>query len=117
MSYPFETGGETIWDAGYYSGRLYESLACGAAEFLELPSGLTPNDRGGCDVQPAIFRVFVEGLYRHYATTQNPVLHELTCGLLVTSLVMLERAGEEIALTDRDSAALLEEKTRLARAM
>lgn len=93
MSYPFELGGETLWDAGYHSGQLYASLARGAAEFLELPSGLTPNRQGGCDVEPVELQAFVEGLYGLYSSTRNDLLHGLAHGLLVTSLVLLERAG------------------------
>ncbi|WP_443034945.1 DUF6086 family protein [Streptomyces sp. BE133] len=34
----------------------------------------------------------------HYSSTSNPVIHGLARGLLVTSLVLLERAGAPIAL-------------------
>lgn len=117
MSYPFELDGETLWDAGYRTGQLYASLAHGAAEFLELPSGLTPNVQGGCDVDLEPFRVFVEGLHELYASTRNEVLHGLSHGLLATSLVLLERAGGTIALTPPYAADLLEEKALLARSM
>ncbi|MFD7233668.1 DUF6086 family protein [Streptomyces sp. NPDC059881] len=117
MSYPFELDGETLWDAGYHSGQLYASLARGAAEFLELPSGLTPNAQGGCDVDLEPFRVFVERLYELYTSTRNEVLHGLAHGLLATSLVLLERAGGAVALTPPYAAVLLEEKTSLAHSM
>ncbi|MFD4718539.1 DUF6086 family protein [Streptomyces sp. NPDC058423] len=117
MSYPFEMEGETLWDAGYHSGRLFASLAHGAAEFLELPSGLTPSDQGGCDVDPEQFRVFVEGLHELYASTRNEVLHGLSHGLLATSLVLLERAGGTVALTPPHAATLVEEKALLAHSM
>lgn len=117
MSYPFGLDGETLWDAGYHSGLLYASLAHGAAEFLELPSGLAPNDQGGCDVDIEQFRVFVEGLYERYASTRNEVLHGLAHGLLVTSLVLLERAGGTLALTPPHAATLLDEKASLAHSM
>ncbi|MFD9212527.1 DUF6086 family protein [Streptomyces sp. NPDC087659] len=117
MSYPFELDGETLWDAGYHSGQLYAWLAHGAAEFLELPSGLTPNVQGGCDVDLEPFQGFVEGLYEQYASTRNELLHGLAHGLLVTSLVLLERAGGTIALTPPYATNLLEEKALLARSM
>ncbi|MFE4369818.1 DUF6086 family protein [Streptomyces sp. NPDC056835] len=117
MSYPFELGGETLWDAGFRTGQLYASLARGTAEFLELPSGLTPNDQGGCDVEVESFRAFVEALDGIYSSTGNQVLHGLAHGLLVTSLVLLERAGGEITLTHRYAAALLAEKAAQARVM
>ncbi|MEJ8639751.1 DUF6086 family protein [Streptomyces sp. MS2.AVA.5] len=116
MSYPFELGGETLWDAGYHSGQLYVSLARGAAEFLELPSGLTANPQGGCDVESEPFRAFVEGLYGMYSSTTNEVLHGLAHGLLVTSLVLLERAGGVITLRP-PHVALWEERDAFARTM
>ena len=117
MSYPFEHRGETLWDAGYHSGLLYASLARGAAEFLELPCGLTPSPQGGCEVDPVVFRAFVEGLYGSYSATRNEVLQGLAHGLLVTSLVLLERAGETLTLKREHEAALAEEKTTLAHSM
>ncbi|MFE7569812.1 DUF6086 family protein [Streptomyces sp. NPDC057539] len=117
MSYHFEVGGETLWDAGFRTGQLYAALTRGAAEFLKLPSGLTPNDQGGCDVEVESFQAFVEALDGMYSSTQNQVLHGLAHDLLLTSLVLLERAGGEITLTQRYAAALLEEKPARARLM
>ncbi|ELP62106.1 MULTISPECIES: DUF6086 family protein [Streptomyces] len=117
MSYPFEHGTETLWDAGYHSGKLYASLAQGTAEFLELPSGLTPNAQGGCDVDPIAFQAFVEGLYRSYSATRNELLHGLVHGLLLTSLVLLDRAGGSIGLRPEHQDAFVSEKAALARSM
>ena len=117
LSYPYELGGETLWDAGYFSGKLYASLARGAAEFVELPTGLTPTPQGSCDVELPTFRAFVQGLYAHYSSTSNPVIHGLARGLLVTSLVLLEHAGAPITLKPEHEEALKEEKTAFARSM
>ncbi|MFD3916728.1 DUF6086 family protein [Streptomyces sp. NPDC058603] len=117
MSYPFELGGETLWDAGYHSGQLYASVARGAAEFLEVPSGLSPSPQGGCDVELAQFETFVQALHGLYTSTGSEVLHGLTRGLLVTSLVLLERAGGVITLKPSHEAVLLAEKAALARTM
>ncbi|MFC7258924.1 DUF6086 family protein [Streptomyces lutosisoli] len=117
MSYPYELGGETLWDAGYHSGQLYASLARGAAEFVKLPTGLTPTPQGSCDIELLTFRSFVQGLYGTYSSTRNPVLHGLTRGLLVTSLVLLERAGAPITLKPEHEEALREEKAAFTRSM
>ncbi|MYS13334.1 DUF6086 family protein [Streptomyces sp. SID4982] len=117
MSYPFELGEETLWDAGYHSGLLYASLARGAAEFVKLPTGLTATPQGSCDIELSTFRTFVQGLYGTYSSTPSPVLHGLTRGLLVTSLVLLERAGASIMLKPEHEEALREEKTAFARSM
>ncbi|MDH6627687.1 hypothetical protein M2271_005514 [Streptomyces sp. LBL] len=117
MSYPFEQGGETLWDAGYHSGQLYASLAWGAAGFFELPSGLSDTPQGSCEIDPPVFQSFVEQLYRLYASTDNDVLHGLAHGLLVTSLVLLKRAGGEIDLRPEHEAALQEQIAQLGRSM
>lgn len=117
MSYPFELGGETLWDAGYYSGKLYASLAQGAADYVKLPTGLTPTPQGSSDIELPTFRAFVEGLYNTYSSTHSPVIHGLMRGLLVTSLVLLDRAGASITLEPKHEDALREDKAALARAM
>ncbi|MEU3984154.1 DUF6086 family protein [Streptomyces sp. NPDC026672] len=117
MSYPFERNGETLWDAGYSSGQMYAALAGGAAEFLRLPSGLTDTPQGSCEVDPVAFRAFVAQLYKLYASTGNDVLQGLTHDLLVTSLVLLDRAGEGITLDPEHETALQAQKARLARCM
>ncbi|MFD7324188.1 DUF6086 family protein [Streptomyces sp. NPDC059875] len=118
MSYPYELDGETLWDAGYNSGRLYISLTQAAEDYVELPSGLIENARiGGCDVDLPTFRVFVEGLYKSYSSTQNPVLHGLSRGLLVTSLVLLDMAGASLTLRAEHEEALRSEMASFGRSM
>ncbi|MFE6852394.1 DUF6086 family protein [Streptomyces sp. NPDC057674] len=107
MSYPYELDGKMLWDAGFSSGRLYFSLTQGAAEHIQLPTGLTHVDRlGGCDIELPTFRVFVEGLYHSYSHTNSAVLQGLWRGLLVTSLVLLDMAGSPIALSAEHEEAL-----------
>ncbi|MGW9034649.1 DUF6086 family protein [Streptomyces sp. NPDC055721] len=107
LSYPYELDGKTLWDAGSESGRLYFSLTRGAAEHIQLPTGLTHIDRlGGCDIELPTFRVFVEGLYDSYSRTNSAVLQRLWRGLLVTSLVLLDMAGSSITLSAEHEEAL-----------
>ncbi|MFI6370943.1 DUF6086 family protein [Streptomyces sp. NPDC050546] len=117
MSYPFEFGEKTLWDAGYHSGQLYASLAQGAAGFLDVPSGLTHTPQGGCAVDRDAFQAFVQRLYDRCASTTSKVWWDLARGLLVTSLVLLDRSGGAIVLRPEDASTLDEEKTALARNM
>lgn len=117
MSYPFDVNGETVWDAGYLTGRMYASLAHGAAEALNLKTGLTANRQGGCDVEPSIFRSFVEGLYNAYSSTKNPVLHGITRSLLTCSTILAERVGFQIAMTPEHEDAFQAERADFTRAM
>ncbi|MFC9384735.1 DUF6086 family protein [Streptomyces venezuelae] len=118
LSHPYELDGETLWDAGSHTGRLYFSLAQGAAEVIRLPSGLTHNDRlGGCDIELPTFRVFVEGLYDSYSRTNSAVLQGLWRGLLVTSLVLLDMAGSSITLSAEHEEALRSDMASFGRSM
>ncbi|MER7463557.1 DUF6086 family protein [Streptomyces sp. NPDC097981] len=118
MSYPYELDDETLWDAGSQSGRLYFSLAQGAAGHLELPTGLIRNDRlGGCDMELPTFRAFVEGLYDSYSRTNSEVLQGLWRGLLVTSLVLLDMAGSPITLRAEHEEALRSQMASFGRSM
>ncbi|MEU9777745.1 DUF6086 family protein [Streptomyces sp. NPDC047968] len=118
MSYPYELNDATLWDAGYRSGRLYFSLAQGAAEQLELPTGLTHIDRlGGCDIDLPTFRDFVEGMYDSYSRTNSEVLQGLWRGLLVTSLVLLDMAGSSITLSAEHQEALRSDMASIGRSM
>lgn len=118
MSYPYELDDEMLWDAGFQSGRLYFSLAQGAAEIIQRPTGLTHNDRlGGCDIELPTFRVFVEGLYDSYSRTNSAVLQGLWRGLLVTSLVLLDMAGSPITLSAEHEEALRSDMASFGRSM
>ncbi|MEU1461234.1 DUF6086 family protein [Streptomyces sp. NPDC005727] len=117
MSYPFEYGDETIWDAGYHSGQLYFALARGCAEFLDVAPGLTHTPQGSCAVDGEVFQVFVQRLYELYSASSHEVLRELGHGLLVTSLVLLDRTGGRIDMRPEDRAALDEARSGLARTM
>ncbi|MEU8468186.1 DUF6086 family protein [Streptomyces sp. NPDC029006] len=117
MSYPFEHGDETLWDAGYHGGQLYAALARAAAGVLDVPSGLTPTPQGGCAVDGDEFQVFVQRLYELSGSGTSEVLRELGHGLLVTSLVLLERTGRRISARPDHTAALDDARARLARTM
>ncbi|MFI7501454.1 DUF6086 family protein [Streptomyces sp. NPDC049687] len=117
MSYPFECGDRTVWDAGYHSGQLYASLVQGAAAFLDVPSGLTPTPSGGCEVDPSALLRFTDRLYDLYASTNNEVLLSLAHGPLITSLVLVDRTGGRIALRPEHEVTLGQEKSAFARSM
>ncbi|WP_052744384.1 DUF6086 family protein [Streptomyces odonnellii] len=119
LSYEFETAGRTrtIWDPALKVGKLYVSLAQGAGELLGLPTGLTPNERGGCDVDMATFQTFTQGLYDRYCSTRHLVLLGLIKGLLISSIVMLENGGGTIVRTPEREAGLLEDHDSFRRAM
>ncbi len=119
MSYEFETANRTrtVWDPALNVGKLYVSLAQGVSELLRLPTGLTPNERGGCDVDMETFQAFSQGMYDRYCSTNHLILQGLIRGLLVTSLVMLQNAGGEIIRTPEREMGLLEDHDAFKRGM
>ncbi|MDO0934072.1 DUF6086 family protein [Streptomyces sp. DG2A-72] len=119
LSYEFETADRTrtLWDPALRVGQLYVSLAQGAGEQLGLPTGLTPNERGGADVDLETFRKFTQGLYDAYCSTRNFLMHDLMRGLLLASIVMLENGGGAITRVPEREAGLLTEYDAYQRGM
>jgi hypothetical protein len=117
LSYFFEVSGETVWDPALRIAKWYIALAESTAGLMQLPTGLTPSEQDTCDIDPKVFRGFVEGLYEVYFSTRHPVQHGLIKGLLLTSMVVLERTGAVISPGSEREQALWEEKQALARSM
>ncbi|MEV1331071.1 DUF6086 family protein [Micromonospora costi] len=115
MSYSFESNGETLWDPALRIGKMYVSYAKGMEDVLGVPSGLSPTDQDWADVDPVSFAGFVSELCEWYFSSPNWLLHGLMRTMLMTSLVMLERAGGELPAvvhTDGDFVAELKQTAR-----
>ncbi|MFJ6086405.1 DUF6086 family protein [Streptomyces sp. NPDC092369] len=119
LSYTFETAdrSRTLWDPGIGVGQLYVALAEGAGQLLGLPTGLTPNERGGADVDLEMFQAFTQGMYNKYFVTENVIMHDLMRGLLLASMVMLETSGGAINRAPERERDLLEKRDTYVRAM
>ncbi|RXS67668.1 hypothetical protein EST92_27535 [Streptomyces sp. TM32] len=64
-----------------------------------------------------VFRQFVEALLACYASTRHPVQHGLMQGVLLASLVMLERGGVKMSPKSERAAFFLEEVEMFAGSM
>ncbi|WTY30864.1 DUF6086 family protein [Streptomyces anulatus] len=120
MSYPFQLADRSriLWDPALRVGQTYVALAQRTGEQYGLPTGLTENDRlGGSDVDPAVFQKFTQGVYDGYCSTNNFVLHGLLRGLLLPSIVMLEKGGGSIARNHEWEDGLLENLDAYVRVM
>jgi len=109
VSYYFEADGNTLWDPSLRMGKWYLSFAESAADLVHRPTGLTPSDDDTCAVDVPVFRQFVEALLECYASTRHPVQHSLMRGVLLASLVMLERGGGKVSPKSEREASLVEE--------
>ncbi|MFB7829477.1 DUF6086 family protein [Streptomyces hydrogenans] len=120
MSYPFAIAPspKPIWDPGIGVGRAYVALAEETGRALGVPTGLTYSDRlGGSNVDVEIFQRFTQALYDRCAHTNSFVLHGLLRGLLLTSLVMLERCGGTITRETEEEAGLMDGHDQYRRSM
>ncbi|MFE4305697.1 DUF6086 family protein [Streptomyces sp. NPDC056891] len=119
MSYPFQAADKkTLWDPALGVGRAYVALAREAGELNGVPTGLTDNERlGGSDVDLSVFQQFTQALYDRYCSTNHFILHGLLRGLVLTSVVMLERGGGSITRTLENEDGLLEDLDAYARSM
>ncbi|GIG59010.1 hypothetical protein Lfu02_33820 [Longispora fulva] len=117
MSYYFEVDGETVWNPALQPGLLFVAVAHRLADVLELPSGLAPGVDDICRVDVAVFGRFVGALHDRYFSSGHKVQRGLLRGVLLPSLVVLERADAPIVPADDGQRALREEALVLARTM
>lgn len=117
MSYYFTVSGKDVWDPALRIGHLFVSLAEGAAVVLGVPSGLSPSDDDTCEVEPQVFLRFVGALVECYSSSRHPVRRSLIRGILLTSLVILERGGLDVPSGTEDGEDLMAEARVLAKAM
>ncbi|MFF4039745.1 DUF6086 family protein [Streptomyces sp. NPDC001816] len=119
LSYEFETPDhtKTLWDPALRVGKVYVCVAQGVGEHLDLPTGLTPNARGGAYVDLGTFQQFTQGMYNAYCSTGHFILRDLLRGLLLSSIVMLENGGRTIVRDPECEAGLLAERDAYVRGM
>ncbi|WP_323188303.1 DUF6086 family protein [Streptomyces sp. NBC_00249] len=119
LSYPFETENrtKTIWDPALRVGQIYVSIAHSAGHLLGLPTGVTPNERGGADVDIQTFQAFTQRVYDTCCSTNNFIMHDLMRGMLLASIVMLENGGGTITRTPEREAGLLDSHDLYRRGM
>ncbi|MGW9453343.1 DUF6086 family protein [Streptomyces sp. NPDC055632] len=120
MGYPFETidRSRNLWGPALRVGQTYVALAREFGTLNGIPTGLTENEQlGGSTVDPVIFQKFTQALYDRYCSTNNQVLHGLLRGLLLASLVMLEKCGSSIARTPEREEGVMEELAAYERFM
>ncbi|MET9570676.1 DUF6086 family protein [Streptomyces virginiae] len=60
---------------------------------MELPSGIGPMENDECQIDPAVFEVFVNALLARHRRTSHAVMLALSEGFTATVVVLAERAG------------------------
>ncbi|MEO3824717.1 DUF6086 family protein [Actinomadura sp. B10D3] len=113
MSYIFDIDDETVWSPALRVGKLYVNLAEALARTLEIPTGLEAVAEDMYDINTAVFSDFTRALM----STRHVIAQELLRGVLLTSLVMLQRGGVEITPDSEEQEAFWQALPEFARRM
>lgn len=97
MGYIFDIDDETVWSPSLRVGQLYVDLAEAAARTLELPTGLEAVAEDMYDINASVFSDFTRALVKEFFSSRHVVAQEMLRGVLLASLVMLQRGGVEIS--------------------
>ncbi|MFG2971344.1 DUF6086 family protein [Streptomyces sp. NPDC048288] len=117
MSYIFDVGDDTVWSPSLRVGEWYVSLVESAARVLGCPHGLRPVANDMYVINPEDFEGFTRLLQREYFSTDHSILRVQLRGTLLTSMVLLERAGVCVNLKGEEQRDLLLEAQALGRSM
>jgi Family of unknown function (DUF6086) len=117
VSYIFDVGDETVWSPSLRTGRLYVGLTSCLADLTGLPTGLSAvaDDMYEIEIEP--FRTLVDAVAQDFHSTDHPVYRGQLRGWLVTSLVLLRRAGRPLPAVDDADRELPQEQAAYAKAM
>jgi hypothetical protein len=96
VSYIFDIDDETVWSPSLRVGQLYVNLAEAVARTLGLPTGLEAVAEDMYDINTSDFSDFTRAIVRNFFSTQHAIAREMLRGVLLASLVMLQRGGVEI---------------------
>ncbi|CND72966.1 Uncharacterised protein [Mycobacterium tuberculosis] len=106
MSYIFDIDDETVWSPSLRVGKLYVNLAEAIARTLEIPTGLEAVAEDMYDINASVFSDFTRALVEDFFSGRQVVAQEMLRGVLLASLVMLQRGGVEITSDDEKQKPL-----------
>lgn len=69
---------------------------------LDLPSGIAPMENDECQIDPAVFGVFVNVLVDRLGNPSHAVLRALSEGFVATTVALAGRAGIEVPAVPAD---------------
>ncbi|WP_181923751.1 DUF6086 family protein [Streptomyces inhibens] len=104
MSQYFDMGDQTLWNPSNGASRLFMSQVNVYQTEVGLPSGIGPMKADECQIDPTIFKTFVDALLAWHRRTSHAVMAALSEGFVATVLVLAERAGIEVNWQPADFA-------------
>ncbi|MEV0096400.1 DUF6086 family protein [Streptomyces sp. NPDC050738] len=95
MSQYYDMGDRTLWNPSNGASRLFISQVSFWQAELGLPSGIGPMQSDECQIDPLVFKVFIDALLAWHRRTSHAVTAALSEGFVATVLVLADRAGIE----------------------
>ncbi|MGW5679469.1 DUF6086 family protein [Streptomyces sp. NPDC003860] len=89
-------GDQTLWNPSNGASRLFMSQVSVYQAEVGLPSGIGPMQADECQIDPLVFKEFVDALLAWHGRTSHAVMAALSEGFVATVLVLAERAGIEV---------------------
>ncbi|QNE17484.1 hypothetical protein F1D05_05630 [Kribbella qitaiheensis] len=117
MSWLFESRGDVVWDVATQVARLFVAEATAVAEWIEVPAGLDIRGDDTCQIDIEQFQKFTESIASRYLSSSHPGLRMLIFGVVLPSLVILERSGIQIAFDSSAGGQLIAQAREHARSM
>lgn len=96
MSQYYDMGDQTLWNPSNGASRLFMSQVSFYQAELGLPSGIGPMQADECQIDPLVFKEFVDALLAWHRRTSHAVMAALSEGFVATVLVLAERAGTQV---------------------
>ena len=117
MSCRFAIGAETIWTPPAEAGRLYVGMTKCLAAGEARPTGVTTIAEDVFEIGWEPFAALVEVVYKEYFNSSDHVYRSQLHGWLLTSVVLLARAGVTVNPSTDEERGLLEDVCEHAKAM
>ncbi|MEV0116875.1 DUF6086 family protein [Streptomyces sp. NPDC050844] len=96
MSQCYGIGDETLWNPSNGASRLFMSQVSVYQAELGLSSGIGPMQADECQIDPLVFKAFVDALLAWHRRASHAVMAALSEGFVATVLVLAERAGIDV---------------------
>jgi hypothetical protein len=105
MSYIFDARDETVWSPALRVGQTYVGCARQLGLLLDIETGLDEVANDMVDIAVDGFQRFTRALLDEHLRSDHPIHRALSRGILLVSLVLLDRAGrplEPLTIEERD---------------
>ncbi|WP_310725944.1 DUF6086 family protein [Streptomyces sp. N2A] len=104
MSQYYDLDDQTLWNPSNGVSRLFMSQVGVYQAELGMPSGIGAMQADECQIDPIVFKAFVDALLTWHRRTSHAVMVALSEGFIATVLVLAERAGIEVNWQSAGSA-------------